>query len=109
MHTVIGGCREDILNEAWKFPNIFGVNPELKKYCDLIGNKKYDRMKSKQWYRKQEDNFQVLNPAQSECHGQIVMFSRMVRHMRRPPEPLTVWYIMRPIAAKIKNYNIQSN
>ena len=75
------------------------MNPELKKYGDLVGYKQNNGMKADQRHGQEEDQLDVLHPAQPERNGKVIVFAGVMRDVRRPPEALLVGDPVCPITA----------
>ena len=66
MYTMMRRSSKDKFNRSGQFAYVLGVYPELIQYFDLMADKKSDRIKSRQRYRYEKYDFDILGPSQPE-------------------------------------------
>ena len=71
MYTMVGRRCKNIFYNGMKFPDVFGVYPELEEDSNLVGQEDNNRMEPDQGYRKKEEDLDVLYPTKAEGNCEI--------------------------------------
>ena len=71
MYSMIGRCHKYVFYNWVQATNVFRMSPKLKKNSDLIGCKNNNMVEANKCYRKEKNNFKILNPTESERDCQI--------------------------------------
>ena len=72
VYPVMGWGGKEELNEARKLNYVFSMYPELIKHLNLVADKKHDGVESSNDHRQEENDLDILGPAQSERNGKVV-------------------------------------
>jgi hypothetical protein len=103
VNAMIGRGGKNVFEESMQLPDVFCVNPELKENSDLVSHEDNDWVKAHKSDRKNENDFDVLHPAQPERYGEVVVFTGVMDDVRSPEEAKPVRDIVRPVTEEIKN------
>lgn len=88
MVNLVGrGSDKDIFDPARKFSDVFGVDPELKKWVYCVNDHIKNRMKPKQQQRNEKYGRHLFKPGLAEVYPEVVMVRAMMRDVDRPPQP----------------------